>query len=42
MVTRFRRQRGYMSGVQISPLAGKPLEASRLIDVSRLVGAYFD
>jgi phosphoglucomutase len=31
-----------MSGVQISPLAGKPLEASRLIDVSRLVGAYFD
>jgi phosphoglucomutase len=30
-----------MNGVQISPLAGKPLEPSRLIDVSRLIGAYF-
>ena len=30
-----------MSGVQISPMAGKPLDVSRLIDVSQLVGAYF-
>jgi phosphoglucomutase len=30
-----------MSGADISPLAGKPLEPSRRIDVSRLVDAYF-
>src|SRR5665647_2848589 len=30
-----------MTGAQISPLAGKSLDPTRLIDLSRLVGAYF-
>jgi phosphoglucomutase len=31
-----------MSSMQISPLAGKPLESSQLIDAPRLIGAYFN
>jgi phosphoglucomutase len=31
-----------MAGAQISPLAGKTLNPDRLIDVSRLIDAYFD
>src|ERR1700683_1109737 len=30
-----------MTGAQISPLAGKPVDPARLIDVSKLIDAYF-